>query len=94
MHSLVMDFNHDKDEIHRDKAICITSYLLLFDRFIYMISMLLLYKCETNVYLSLILFSLLYIENMEIMKVCVFLFIFIIATCLLHVYRINPIGSS
>ncbi len=33
-HSLVMDLNHDKDEIHGDKAICIISYFLLFDRVI------------------------------------------------------------
>jgi hypothetical protein len=80
MHSFVMDLNHDKDEIHGDKTICTTSYLLLFDRFIYMISILLIYKCETNVYSSLILFSLIYIENMEIMKVYVLCW----STSLLH----------
>ena len=80
MHSLVMDLNHDKDEMHGDKTICTTSYLLLFDRFIYMISMLLIYKCETNVYSNVILFSLIYIENMEIMKVYVLCW----STSLLH----------
>ncbi len=69
MHSFVMDLNHDKNEMHGDKTICTTSYLLLFNRFIYMISILLSYKCETNLYSSLILFSLIYIENMEITKV-------------------------
>ena len=83
MHSLVVDLNHDKDEMYGDKAICITSYLLLFDRFIYMISMLLLYKCETNVYLSIFLFSVLYIKNMEIIKVCVYV-------CLYHCYMPSP----
>nr|AAP06919.1 hypothetical protein [Oryza sativa Japonica Group]ABF95193.1 transposon protein, putative, unclassified [Oryza sativa Japonica Group] len=38
------------------------------ERFICMIFMLSLYKCETNVYSSHILFSLIYIKNREIMK--------------------------
>ena len=66
---LILELSQDENKKHGAQAKSIIhSLYIFFDEFMYVISMLLIYMCETNVYLSTILFRLFYFKNMEITK--------------------------